>query len=366
MAAPSALDFITVKGFKSISYLRCDLRQINVLIGANGSGKSNFLSVFEFLRETGKGPAELRQYVGRAGGAEQLLHFGSKVSKEIEIDISIGGGSYQYGVVLKPTYDDNLYSTRQKFKDAQADPLATPQDSGSEATINDADYESFGVHRARPESWRIYHLNDTSPSAPIRKTSKLNDNAFLRPDGSNLSAFLYLLQQKHPESYRLIRGTVGQVAPFFDDFILKPDLLNEETIRLTWKHKNSDQYFGASAMSDGSLRFVVLATLLLQPDRFLPSVILIDEPELALHPYAITLLGSLVKQASVKSQVILSTQSSLLLGHFEPEDVFVAERSQGGMQLTRLEPSRLEAWLEDYSLGQLWEKNELGGRPGPE
>jgi predicted ATPase len=159
---------------------------------------------------------------------------------------------------------------------------------------------------------------------------------------------------------------VQRVAPFFDDFLLTPDPLNEETIRLAWRHKNSDQYFGASALSDGSLRFTALSTLMLQPDRFLPSVVIIDEPELGLHPYAITLLASLVRQASAKTQVILSTQSSVLLDHFQPEDVLVAERVEGGTRLTRLEASRLANWLEDYSLGQLWEKNEFGGRPARE
>ena len=157
-----------------------------------------------------------------------------------------------------------------------------------------------------------------------------------------------------------------RIAPFFDDFRLEPDRLNEEAIRLEWKHNNSNQYFGASSLSDGTLRFISLATLFLQPEKFLPSIILIDEPELGLHPAAITMLASLVKQASVKTQVILSTQSSFLLDHFEPDDVLVADRVEGSTQFSRLDPTRLTKWLDDYSLGQLWEKNELGGRPGRE
>jgi predicted ATPase len=199
----------------------------------------------------------------------------------------------------------------------------------------------------------------------MRKTAQINDNAFLRSDGANLPAFLYLLQERHPDAYGLIRRTVQRVAPFFDDFLLRPDPLNEETIRLAWKHKASDQYFSAAALSDGSLRFIALTTLFFQPEQYRPSVIVVDEPELGLHPYAITLLASLVKQASVTTQVILSTQSSLLLDHFQPEDVLVANRIENGTRLTRLEPAPLATWLEDYSLGQLWEKNELGGRPGP-
>jgi predicted ATPase len=155
------------------------------------------------------------------------------------------------------------------------------------------------------------------------------------------------------------------VAPFFDNFRLDPLLLKPDDIKLEWRHKNSDQYFDASSLSDGTLRFIALATLFLQPERFRPSVILVDEPELGLHPYALELLAALIRQASVTNQVIVSTQSSLLLDHFQPEDVLVADRVDGGTQLTRLESKQLAKWLEDYSLGQLWEKNEFGGRPTP-
>lgn len=155
-----------------------------------------------------------------------------------------------------------------------------------------------------------------------------------------------------------------RVAPFFDDFLLEPQKLNPQKILLEWRHKNSEAYFNSESLSDGSLRFIALATLFLQPEAYRPSVILVDEPELGLHPYAITMLASLVKQASTKTQVILSTQSPLLLDHFQPEDVLVADQVKSGTQFTRLDSTKLSGWLESYSLGQLWEKNELGGRPG--
>ncbi len=197
----------------------------------------------------------------------------------------------------------------------------------------------------------------------MRKTAKVDDNDYLRPDGSNLAAFLYYLREKYESTYSLIQRTVQRVTPFFDDFRLKPRKLHPDDIRLEWRHKRSDQYFDASSLSDGTLRFIALTTLLLQPEKYRPSVILVDEPELGLHPYAIEMLAALVRQASATTQVIVSTQSSLLLDHFEPEDVLVANRVDGATQLTRLESVRLTKWLEDYSLGQLWEKNEFGGRP---
>ena len=161
----------------------------------------------------------------------------------------------------------------------------------------------------------------------------------------------------------LIRDTVRLAAPFFDDFTLEPLALNENKILLEWRHAGSDAYFDASSLSDGSLRFIALAALLLQPATLRPSTILLDEPEIGLHPYAITLLSSLVEQASAETQVILATQSSLLLDHFEPQDVLVADRVEGRTEFTRVDPERLRVWLDDYSLGQLWEKNEIGGRP---
>ena len=200
----------------------------------------------------------------------------------------------------------------------------------------------------------------------MKKTADVDDNRYLRPDGSNLPAFLYSIRMNHEDSYRLITRTVRQVAPFFEDFELEPQQLNPDKIRLEWSHVGTDAYFDASSMSGGTLRFIALATLFLQPQIFRPSLILVDEPELGMNPYAITLLASLMKQASAQTQVIVSTQSSLLLDHFEPEDVLVADRVDGGTQFTRLDSAKLESWLDEYSLGQLWEKNEIGGRPRSE
>jgi len=236
---------------------------------------------------------------------------------------------------------------------------------GVEAGISDPNCKKIANYvRDHLGSWRLYHFHDTSLNSPMKKTSDVNDNRYLRSDGSNLAAFLYSLREKHSASYSLIRRTVQLVVPFFDDFLLEPQKLNPEKIRLEWRHNNSEAYFDSASLSDGSLRFIALATLFLQPEAYRPSVILVDEPELGLHPYAITMLASLAKQASTKTQVILSTQSPLLLDHFQPEDVLIADRVDGGTQLTRLESTKLASWLESYSLGQLWEKNELGGRPG--
>jgi predicted ATPase len=367
----SALDHITVRGFKSIASIdKLPLKSVNVLIGSNGSGKSNFIGVFAFLHAVREG--RLRDYVIQAGGAEKILHFGSKTTKQIETRLSFADEVNQYELVLSPTQDDGLYPSsetvffwdKSKYPKKPFDTFLSPRDQGREAGISDPSLKRIPSWvRARLGGWRLYHMHDTSISSPMRKTAKVNDNAFLRPDGSNLAAFLYFLQERHQTSYSLIRRTVQRVAPFFDDFRLAPLRLKPDDIMLEWRHQNSDQYFGAGSFSDGTLRFIALATLFLQPKDYLPSVVLVDEPELGLHPYAIEMLAALIRQASEHVQVIVSTQSSLLLDHFDPGDVLVANRVSGGTQIKRLDSTQLLEWLKDYSLGQLWEKNEFAGRP---
>ena len=317
------------------------------------------------------------EFVRTAGGADELLHFGSKVTSTIRIRLSFCDDINGYSLTLKADTEDNLFALTESVsfwnKGSYSTPLTsnlTAMDAGKEAGISNANLK-IGIAswiRARLDRWRLYHVHDTSPSSPLRKTAKVADNDYLRPDGSNLASFLYRLKEteKYSSSYGLIRKTVQRVAPFFDDFLLKPDNLNSDLIKLAWKHKSSDKYFGASAFSDGTLRFIALATLFLQPLELRPSVILVDEPELGLHPSAITLLAALIRQTSVETQIIASTQSPLLLDHFDPEDVLVANRVDSATTLTRLSSEALEDWLKDYSLGQLWEKNELGGRPQSE
>ena len=374
---------ITIKGFRSIAAIEnLALGAINVLIGPNGSGKSNFVSVFSFLQAIREG--RLQDYVVKAGGADRLLYFGAKTTPTMEIALSFTNSDETkngYQIQLAPTALDQLapkqgdmhgggesvyYWDTSIHDSPHKVVLIPPTAQGLEAEITSSASHTAYYVRRHLSSWLVYHFHDTSAASAMKRTADLNDNRFLRPDGSNLPAFLYYLRERHNGAYALIRGTVRQVAPFFNDFQLEPLRLDESKIRLEWRHEGSDDYFDVSAFSDGTLRFIAMAALLQQPQELRPTVILIDEPEMGLHPYAITLLASLIKQASAASQVIVSTQSSLLLDHFEPEDVLVADRVNGATELRRLDSAKLEEWIEDYSLGQLWEKNEIGGRPRSE
>ena len=368
----STLDWITIEGFKSIrSIERLEIRPINVLIGPNGAGKSNFIGVFSFLNALSAG--DLQNYVSRNGRANRILHFGSRTTQYLTLHISFESERNQYDITLEADDFDGLYPSVENAyfwdKTKYNHPFKQPLNGrDGEAGICNPRSESGVIRRVQKDlvSWRLYHFHDTSSKSPMKQTMHLHDNRRLRPDGSNLASFLYFLREKHVRSYDMIRRTVKLVAPFFSDFVLEPLALNEDQIRLEWRHNGNDSYFDAASLSDGTLRFIALATLLLQPRELRPSVILLDEPELGLHPYAMTILASLVKQASVKTQIVLATQSSLLLDHFNPEDVLVVDRVEGTTQFTRLEGEKLKIWLEDYSLGELWEKNELGGRPAPE
>lgn len=364
------LDSLTVEGFRSLAAVEVKLGAINVVIGPNGSGKSNFIGVFSFLNAIREG--RLQEYVARAGGADRVLHFGSRKTQLLKIHVSFREGVNQYEISLLPTEEDRLFPVSEKVYFWNKRQYDRPYDdslvpNGMEAGISDLRQQKISDWvRRRLDRWRVYHFHDTSADSPMKKTADVDDNRFLRPDASNLAPYLYFLHERHESEYSLIRRTVQRMAPFFDDFVLEPQRLNEKKIRLEWRHRDSDTYFDVASFSDGTLRFIALATLLLQPEEYRPSVILMDEPELGLHPYAIGLLASLIKQAAVKTQIVVSTQSPLLLDYFEPEDVLVAERHEGGTSFTRLERGALDQWLEEYSLGQLWEKNELGGRPSAE
>ncbi|MDE0224416.1 MAG: AAA family ATPase [Gammaproteobacteria bacterium] len=329
-------------------------------MGANGSGKSNFLGALKLLRTAVLSMNQMADDVVRAGGADRLLHFGSKTTPTMRFRVKFTDALTDFCIDMRHGADDRLFP---RISVAETE---LPADFMEHLVPRPGVAPLLEFLRYRIEHWRLYHFHDTSSSSPIKKTADLHDNRRLRPDGSNLAAFLYLLRKKHEGAYTQIRNTIRLTAPFFEDFSMEPLELNEDKIRLEWRHVGSDAYFDASSLSDGSLRFITLATLLLQPASLRPPVVLLDEPELGLHPFAITLLASMLKHAAVESQIIVATQSPVLLDHFDPEDVIVADRVNGATKLNRLGDDKLRSWLDDYSLGELWEKNELGGRPVPE
>ena len=363
----SRLDFITIKGYKSIRELeKFPLGSLNILIGANGSGKSNFISTFRLLNQILDG--NLQRFVGQSGGADALLYFGQKTTDEILLELEFGDNGYICS--LAPAAGDTLIFGAEKtwyHNRKYIQPFIKTLGSGHKETLlfdasKQSGYQTMADYViGAMKSWRVYHFHDTSSSAKLKQTGDINDNEILRSDASNLAAFLYLLQQTESDYYRNIVSTIRLVAPFFNEFNLRQSPLNPEKIQLEWRETRSDQYFNAHALSDGTLRFMCLAALLLQPR--LPATILIDEPELGLHPYAITLLASLLRSAATQTQVIVSTQSVPLVNQFGPQDIIVVDRKDGQSTFEQRTQEDLKDWLDDYGMGDLWEKNLLGGRP---
>lgn len=360
------LNRIQIENFKSIHRLDLRLNPLNVFIGANGVGKSNFIGIFKFLNKIIN--EQLQLYTGESGGADSILYFGRKISDHLTIKLSFADEVNGYECILIPTVDDRfVFKEETTWFHNKNYPKPYRESIGSghaESKLLQYSELKKPVPKFVAEdlqSWKLYHFHDTSDAARVKQTCEISDNKILHPDAGNLSSFLFRLQNQHHQHYKNIEQTIKMVAPFFDTFHLEPSSMNQNKIQLEWKEKSSEKYFNASAMSDGTLRFICLATLLLQPR--LPSIVVMDEPELGLHPYAISLLAELLRGASKKCQVVVATQSVTLVNHFEPSDIFIVDRENKQSVFKHLAIADMEDWLEEYGLGDLWEKNVFGGRP---
>lgn len=364
---------MSLAGFKSIE--GCEnlgLGSMNVMIGANGAGKSNFISFLRMLNHAMEGG--LGEFVGQAGGASSLLHFGPKKTPGIRATLRFHGedGVTTYRVRWVHGARDSLVFGEESIAfdpSGTASPVA-PRVLGAghrESALLDDDWQADPVARrvrATLGGCRVHQFHDTSATAPIRNRVNLSSNRCLMPDGGNLAAVLALMAERSKEHYRRIVSTIRLFAPFFWDFSLQPLRDNPGQVLLNWRAKGSEHEFGPHQLSDGTLRMMALTTLLLQPPEDLPSILIIDEPELGLHPHAIIQVGAMLASASTERQVIVATQSVQLLNQFAPADVVVVEQTHGVTRLRRLEEPGLREWLAEYSLGDLWEKNVIGGRPG--
>jgi predicted ATPase len=359
------LEKLTIKNFKSIREQTLELGRLNVFIGGNGAGKSNLIEAFRFLREIVN--KNLASYTGTKG-VDSLLYFGRKRSPEMSFHLEFGEGdtANAYSINLRATENDSFMIAQEAAFYHERKTYPRPfniiiASSSLESKLKT--YNHICAHQAAKdlESYRVYHFHDTSDTAAVKGIVDLEDNRVLRSQAENLAAFLYWMQQKQPDHFANIQDTLRQIAPFFEEFRLAPSKLNENKIRLEWKEKGSDAYFNASSLSDGTLRFLCLTTLLLQPE--LPAVVLLDEPELGLHPAAITLLSDMLSSAATRTQVIVATQSVTLVNQFEPESVWAVDRQDNQSVFRHLSQQDMTAWLDDYGLGELWEKNVLGARP---
>ena len=367
------LSKLELGGFRSIASEGMVFRPINVLIGANGAGKSNLIAFFRMLSFMVSAEQGLARYVAQAGGASSLLHNGPKVTPAIQAHLVLetAQGTNDYEFALAYAAGDGFYFESERCRFSASGKAENPR------------WIDFGVghvtpkllsapHEAARKTQRtiltllkgvqVYQFHDTSSEARVKQRGLVEDNRYLRGDAGNLAPFLLRLHEQHPPYYRRICEALRQIAPFFEDFVLEPE---GEKVLLRWRETRSDLVFGPHQMSDGTIRAVALLTLLLQPPDLLPSMIVLDEPELGLHPAAVRVVAGLVRSVSVSRQCFVATQSTEFLNEFEVDDIIVVERVDGASRLHRLPPERFERWLDEYSLGELWDMNMLGGRPSP-
>lgn len=359
----SSVRSLTVTGYKSIRALKdFELNDLNVLIGANGAGKSNFINLFRLLNEMYE--QQLQLYVQKQGGPDALLHFGRGETDRLHAEFYFSANGYKFDLV--PTSDNRLIFEREVswFKGVlyNTTPSATLGTGHAESTLKDAKDKYSPYVRDSVSNWRVYHFHDTSESAKVKQRHASNDNLRLKIDAANLAAYLRMLKEKHEAEYKRIVETIRLVMPFFHDFVHRPG--DQDYVELEWTQKGKpDTPFRAHMLSDGSLRFICLATLLLQPVSLLPHTVLIDEPELGLHPYAITVLADIFKQVAEDRQLIVSTQSVELVNELSPADIVVVDQEDGASTFKRYTEEELSGWLEEYAMGEIWKRNILGGRP---
>jgi predicted ATPase len=356
------LKSVVVEGFTSIRSAALTLNDVNVLVGANGAGKSNFIRALSVLGRIVD--SELSLFVGLSGGANALLSVHPAAPRLILLEVESDAGGYT--AELAPAAGDAFIFSDETIRPRDSEVVTSLGRGHRETALTSS--EPLWVPGAAPlvetlRGCRVFHFQDTSPTAPVKQQGYTADNRSLHPDAGNLAAVMLRLREADRGRYQRIVRTVKQVAPFFRDFVLEPELAPDR-VRLRWLQQDSDTVLPADALSDGTLRFICAAVLLGQPE--LPGLIILDEPELGLHPFAIVQLAGMLRAASQESQVLLATQSVTLMNQFELDDLIVVERRDGASVFERPDPDRLGEWLADYSLGELWEKNMLGGRPQPE
>lgn len=352
------MDYIDISGYKSIRNTRIDFAPINILIGANGSGKSNFISFFDFLNRLYN--RKLNEYIALNGGDNKILHKGKKTTESISFRIEFDNGQNGYSAVLRSGTEGFVFTDER---------LIYNRDSGRDISrsLPEAQIKVTDNYRAKYvikylNGFRKYHFHDTSSNSPFTQLSHIeNDSFYLYEDGMNLASFLYDIHETNKIVYNRIVKNIQSIAPYFSDFYFQPN--KENLIRLQWRDKYSDVVFGANDLSDGTLRFIALSVLFLQPT--LPDTIIIDEPELGLHPASIAKLAGMIKSvAARKCQVLVATQSTDLLSHFMPEDIITVDQVDGESRFERLKEDAFQQWLEDYTIDDLWKRNIItGGQP---
>lgn len=391
---PNKLSHLHVTGFRSFLDQEIELRNLNVLIGSNGSGKSSLLDLFEILSRAGQ--QQLNNAIAERGGIDAVLTWDKPTALFVLMRFA------PTGFFIEETHgvDFELLATKQgigyrivreivtklpalrvlEMTDGRGTAqnmltggsgLQSPPNGGelTLAQIRDAQsYPTPDKVRRYLSNIAVYRGFDTYTGAPIRDAAFIGTQyADLPPTrlmdgGDNLTSVLYLMKNdpKYQDAFEEYESALRRAFPAFQELRFPPAGGQGKTI-LSWKVSTTKRLVEASVLSDGMLRFMCLLAALYDPEP--PSLLCIDEPEAGLHPQLLRLLASVIRGASERIQIIITTHSADLLSYLKtPEAVMVVESKNGISELQRLDEERLKGWLEEYTLGELWEQGELGGR----
>lgn len=370
MTTRTKLDYALIKGYKSISFenpLQLELSDINILLGANGAGKSNIISFFRMLNYMMSGT--FQKYVAQHGTSSSIMHYGPKRTPIMEGHLVFSNkfGKDYYDLSIQSAAGQKLIIADEKIiweKPNSIAPYEKKMDvTFSESALVDSKDSTAGVIRRLLAQCKAFQFHDSSQNGALRQSSFKGGAQYLQSEGNNLASFLLFLRENYNASYKRIVSYVQMIMPSFGDFYLEPEA---GYVSLNWIDNSANDYvFSSDQFSDGTIRFIALATLLLQPEKTMPHVIIIDEPELGLHPYAIGQLAEMIRDASLHAQIIVSTQSTLLIDEFSADNITVIEHDEVGNYTTakKLNEEQLSDWLQDYTISELWTKNVIGGQP---
>ena len=364
---PSRIKNVSIAGFRSLAMIEhLELPQLAVLIGANGAGKSNFIQFFDMLSWMLRGQ-NLQEFILRQGGGDDQLFMGARqtprMNAELRIQTQHGFNDYRFTLVHLSA-GDTMMLADEAFRFAKFDQKQQTSWTQFASVGKEAQLVAAADPAARPvvdlfKHCAIYQFHNTSAHAYIRQPWDAEDNVWLRSDGANLASILLRLQEHDIHRYKMIVRQITRVLPTFGNFALQSVF---GKVALRWRGKYADKTFGSHLTSDGSLRLFCLLTLLNLSPLALPDVLFFDEPELGLHPHAITLVAAMLKKLAQTRQVVIATQSPYMVNCFDLENIIVATTQDGTTSLHDMPRAQYQEWLDDdYLLSDLWLKNVVGG-----
>ena len=382
---------IHIQGFRRLFDVDIKLNPLNVLIGANGSGKTSILDVFSLLANSASGKlneslseqngidANLSNLAAANAGKSQFMsfelamHVPSYKPIEYRLAISPQGASYkiadellsQYGGRPEPFkhivahHDNVVYYEWKLSKKGLVRPNweYNPKESAlSQVPKMFREPEDF---RKRLASSTHYHVLDVSRRAPIRLPQQMRDATLPGHDGEDLVSCLFTLRETDPDRFELIEATLRAGFPSFERLNFPP--VAAGTLAMTWKDRNSKYPFYMHQLSEGTLRFLWLVTLLHSPG--LTEVTMIDEPEVSLHPELLSLLADLLRDASNRTQLIVATHADRLVRFLQPSEILtINTNDEGASEVICADELDLENWLKEYSMDEVWRMGRIGGR----